>query len=217
VTEAIINFVSLLGWSPESDEEIFSLEQLVIEFDYTRMSKSPSVFDIPKLKWMNGEYIKAMDNDRYYELAIPYIKEVVKKDLDLKKIADLVKTRIEVFTEIVDHIDFFDELPDYSTAMYTHKKMKTNSQNSLEILKEMLPMLEKTDDYSVDGLHDMVMEFIANKEIKNGQGLWPLRTAVSGKQSTPGGAFEIMDIIGKEESLSRIRKAINLLEGELTE
>jgi len=216
VTEAIINYVSLLGWSPESDEEIFSLEELVKEFDYTRMSKSPSVFDIPKLKWMNGEYIKAMDNDKYYESATPYIKDVVKKDLDLKKIADLVKTRIEVFTEIADHIDFFDELPEYSTEMYTHKKMKTNSENSLEILKEMLPILEKTDDYSVDGLHDMVMEFIANKEIKNGQGLWPLRTAVSGKQSTPGGAFEIMDIIGKEESLSRIKKGINLLEEELT-
>lgn len=216
VRQAVVNYVTLLGWSPESNEEIFSLEELVKEFDYRRISKSPAVFDINKLKWMNGEYIKAMDNETYYELAIPYIKKVITKDLNLKKIADLVKSRIEVFTEIEEHIDFFNELPDYSTEMYTHKKMKTNSENSIEILKEMLPILEKTEDYSVDALHDLIMNFIKEKEIKNGQGLWPLRTAVSGKQSTPGGAFEIMDIIGKDESLRRIRKGIELLEGDLS-
>lgn len=216
VTEAVINYVALLGWSPESDQEIFTLEELVKEFDFRRMSKSPSVFDVTKLKWMNGEYIKAMDNDKYYELAMPYIKQVVKKELDLKKIADLVKSRIEIFTDIEEHIDFFEQLPEYSTELYTHKKMKTNSENSLEILKEMLPILEKAADYSIDGLHNIIMEFITEKGIKNGQGLWPIRTAVSGKQSTPGGAFEIMEIIGKLESLDRIRKGIALLEAELT-
>lgn len=215
VTEAIVNFVALLGWSPEGDQEIFSLEELVKEFDYRRMSKSPSVFDIVKLKWMNGEYIKAMDNEKYYSLALPYVSQTVKKDLDLKKIADLVKTRIEVFTDIADQIDFFDELPEYGTEMYTHKKMKTNSENSLEILRELLPVLEAHDDFSAEALHELVMDFIAKKEIKNGLALWPLRTAVSGKQSTPGGAFEIMDIIGREESLDRIRKGIALLEADV--
>lgn len=215
VTEAVVNYVALLGWSPDSNEEKFSLEELVKEFDYRRMGKSPAVFDIPKLKWLNGEYIKAMENEKYYELAMPYIKEVIKKDMNLVKIADLVKTRIEVFTDIKDQIDFFEELPDYDTAMFTHKKMKTNSEISLEVLKELLPIYEAEEDYSIDKLHDITMDYIAKKEIKNGTGLWPVRTAVSGKQSTPGGAFEIMEILGKEESIRRIKIAIEKLEKEL--
>ncbi len=211
VKEAVVNFIALLGWSPEENKEIFTLEELIKEFDYHKINKSPSVFDIVKLKWMNGEYIKAMDSDSYYELAMPYIKEVITKELDLKKILDLVKTRIEVFTDIKDQVDFFEELPEYDIEMYTHKKMKTNSENSLEILKEELEILEAEDDYSIDALHDRIMSYIAGKEIKNGTGLWPLRTAVSGKQSTPGGAFEIMEILGKDESLRRIRVGIDML------
>ncbi|MCM1468158.1 MAG: glutamate--tRNA ligase [Alistipes sp.] len=215
VTEAVVNYIALCGWSPDSNQEIFSLEELVKEFDYKRIGKSPAVFDMGKLKWMNGEYIKAMDHEKYYELAMPYIKEVVSKPLDLKKIADLVKTRIEVFPDIREHIDFFEELPEYDTAMYTHKKMKTDSAVSLSVLKEMLPVLEELEDFSLDGIHDRVMEYVASKEMKNGTALWPLRTAVSGKQMTPGGAFEIMEILGKEESLERIRKGIALLEKEV--
>lgn len=211
VTEAVVNFVALLGWSPSSTEEIFSLEELVKEFDYKHISKSPAVFDMVKLKWMNGEYIKKMDNQKYYEFAMPYIKAVIKKDLNFEKIADLVKSRIETFQDIEDHIDFFEELPDYDIAMYTHKKMKTNSENSLEVLTEILPLLEEQEDYSVDALNTLCMDYISKKGIKNGQGLWPLRTAVSGKQSTPGGAYEIMEIIGKEESLRRIRIGIEKL------
>ena len=183
--EAIVNYIALLGWSPEDNREIFSLDELIEAFDYHKVNKSPSVFDIQKLKWMNGEYIKAMDNDIFYEKAMPYIKEVIKKDLDLKKILDMVKTRIEVFPEIGSMVDFFEELPEYSADMYTHKKMKTNTDNSLEVLKELLPSLEETDDYSVDGLHELVFEYIGKKGCKNGQALWPLRTAVSGKQMTP--------------------------------
>jgi len=209
--EAIVNYIALLGWSPEDNQEIFSLDELIKNFDYHKVNKSPSVFDITKLKWMNGEYIKAMDNEKFYEMARPYVKEVIKKDLNLETIMDMVKTRIETFPEIGDMIDFFQELPEYSPEMYTHKKMKTNSENSLEILKELLPILEETDDYSVQGLHDTVFEYIKKKEIKNGQALWPLRTAVSGKQMTPAGAFEIMEVIGKEESLERIKKGIELL------
>lgn len=211
VTEAIVNFIALLGWSSGTNEEIFSLEELEKIFDYRNINKSPAVFDMNKLRWMNGEYIKKMDNDKYYELIMPYIKEVVKKDLDLKMIADLVKTRIETLVDVKEIIDFFEELPDYDTAMYTHKKMKTNEEISLEILKEQLPILEALEDYSIPSIEKTVMEYITNKGIKNGMGLWPLRTAVSGKQSTPGGAYEIMNIIGKEESIHRIKVAIDKL------
>lgn len=215
VTEAIVNYVALLGWSPSSNEEIFSLDELVKEFDYHHINKSPAVFDINKLKWMNGEYIKKMDFDAYYELALPYIKEVIKKDLDLRYIAELVKTRIETFLDIKDHIDFLEDFPDYDIAMYSHKKMKTNSENSKEVLEEILPSLETLDDYSVASLESVIMNYIQSKGIKNGQGLWPIRTAVSGKQSTPGGAYEIMQILGKEESLKRIRIGIEKLTAAL--
>lgn len=211
--EAIVNYVALLGWSPADDREIFSLKELEEVFDYHRINKSPAVFDIVKLRWMNGEYIKAMSDDAYYEHALPIIKKVITKDLDLKKIADLVKTRIEVFPDITEKIDFFEELPEYDVAMYTHKKMKTNSENSLEVLNEMLPRLEALLDFSFENVEKVVKDYVAEKECKNGLALWPLRTAVSGKQMTPGGAYEIMDILGKEESLKRIRKGIELLNG----
>ena len=209
--EAIVNYIALLGWSPEDNREIFTLDELIENFDYLKINKSPSVFDINKLKWMNGEYIKAMDNEKFYEMALPYVKEAITKDLDLNTIMDMVKTRIETFPEIPEMIDFFEEMPDYDIEMYTHKKMKTNSENSLEVLEELLPILEGTDDYSVDALHDLVFEYIAKKECKNGQALWPLRTAVSGKQMTPAGAFEIMNIIGKDESIKRIKIGIEKL------
>ena len=211
VTEAIVNFIALLGWSPVGNEEIFSLQELIEQFDYTHISKSPAVFDMTKLRWMNGEYIKKMDNERYYELALPYIREVIHKDYDLRKIADLVKTRIEVFPDIAERIDFFEELPDYDIEMYTHKKMKTNSEISLQVLTDLLPRLEALDDYSIAGIEKLCMDYVAEKEIKNGVCLWPLRTAVSGKQMTPGGAYEIMEILGKDESLRRIRIAIDKL------
>jgi glutamyl-tRNA synthetase len=211
VPEAVVNYVALLGWSPAEDREIYSLQELIEAFDYTRINKSPAVFDMVKLKWMNGEYIKAMEDERYYEYAIPEIKKVIKKDLDLKKIAGLVKTRIEVFPDIAEKIDFFEELPEYDVAMYTHKKMKTNSENSLEALQELLPRYEALEDFSIAGIEKTAMDYVAEKGCKNGQALWPLRTAVSGKQMTPGGAYEIMDILGKEESLKRIRKGIELL------
>ncbi len=212
VTEAIVNFVALLGWSPENNQEIFTLEELVEAFDYKHISKSPAVFDMVKLRWMNGEYIKNMEFDRFKEMALPYVKEVITKDVKIDAILELVKTRIEVFPDIKDHIDFFEELPDYDIEMYTHKKMKTNTENSLEILKEEYEVLKSVDDWSFDNLHDTLMEYIAKKEIKNGTGLWPVRTAVSGKQMTPGGAFEILDILGKEESLRRMEIGIQKLE-----
>nr|DAH06200.1 MAG TPA: glutamyl-tRNA synthetase [Caudoviricetes sp.] len=211
LTEAVVNFVALLGWSPADNREIFSLEELVKAFDYHHMSKSPAVFDYTKLKWMNGEYIKAMDFDSYFEMAEPYIRKVITRDYDIRKIAEMVKTRIEIFPDIENLIDFFEELPEYDTAMYTHKKMKTTEESSLEVLTEILPVLEAQQDYSNDALYQTLCDFVAEKGCKNGYVLWPVRTAVSGKQMTPAGATEIMEIIGKEESLKRIRTGIALL------
>ena len=214
VPEAVVNYVALLGWSPSDDREIFSLEELVEAFDYKRINKSPAVFDMVKLRWMNGEYIKKMEDEKYYEYALPQIRKVITKDLDLKKLADLVKSRIEVFPDIDEKIDFFQELPEYDIAMYTHKKMKTNSENSLEVLKELLPRYEALDEYTIPAIEKVAMDYVAEKGCKNGQALWPLRTAVSGKQMTPGGAYEIMEILGKDESLARIRKGIEKLSNE---
>ena len=228
--EAIVNFIALLGWSPEGTEEIFSLQELIEKFDYKRVNKSPAVFDMVKLRWMNGEYIKAMDPAAFKECALPYVKaafaqageqDVVTADgvtlseEALDKILELVRTRIEVFPDIAEKIDFLDQMPEYDVEMYTHKKMKTNSEIALEVLKETLPILEEQSDYSAEGLHDVIMKYIEDKGVKNGVVLWPLRTAVSGKQSTPGGAFEIMEILGKEESLRRIRIGIQMLENAL--
>ena len=209
--ETIVNFVALLGWSPDSDREIFSLKELAEVFDYRRMNKSPAVFDFNKLKWMNGEYIKAMDFDRFYEAALPVIKSVITKDLDLKKIAEAVKTRIELYSDIPALIDFYEALPEYDLSMYEHKKMKTTKESSLTVLKEVLPVLEALDDYSNDSLYEALTSFASKKGYKNGYVLWPVRTAVSGKQMTPAGATEIMSLLGKDESLSRIRKGIELL------
>lgn len=210
--EAVVNYIALLGWSPEDNREIFTLDELIHDFDYHRISKSPAVFDIVKLRWMNGEYIKAMDFDTFYEMAKPYLTGVIKKELDLKKIAAMVKTRIEVFPDIADHIDFFEVLPEYDPAMYTHKKMKTNAETSLAVLKDVLPILESLDDYSNDNLYQALLRYVEEKEVKNGYVMWPIRTAVSGKQMTPAGATEIMEILGKEETLLRIKKGIALLE-----
>lgn len=212
--EAIVNYIALLGWSPEDNREIFSLEELIREFDYRRISKSPAVFDSVKLRWMNGEYIKAMDFDKFYETAEPYLKKVLKKEFDLKKIAAMVKTRIEVFPDIPEHVDFFEELPEYDVAMYAHKKMKTDRASSLEVLKEVLPILEEQSDYSNDGLYQRLLQYVEQKGCKNGYVMWPIRTAVSGKQMTPAGATEIMEVLGREESLKRIRKGIEKLEND---
>ncbi len=211
LTEAIINFVALLGWCPDDNQEIFSLEELVKVFNYKNMSKSPAVLDMTKLKWMNSEYIKAMDEDTFYEMALPYIKEVITKNMDLRKISNMIKTRIEVLPDIKEQIDFFEQVPDYSVDMYTHKKMKTNAENSLTLLQEVLPILENQDKFDNDSLFEALQEFAKEKEYKTGFVMWPLRTAVSGKQATPGGATELMSILGKDETISRIKAAIQKL------
>ena len=214
VTEAIVNYVALLGWSPEDNNEIFSLDELVKKFDYHRINKSPAVFDIVKLRWMNGEYIKAMDDDKFYEMAKPYLDKSLPADYDeakRRKVAGMVKTRIEVFPDIEGHVDFLRALPDYDIEMYTHKKMKTDAASSLSVLKDVLPILEEATDYTNDALYQTLLKYIEEKGYKNGFVMWPIRTALSGKQMTPAGATEILELLGKEESLKRIRKGIEML------
>lgn len=211
VSEAVVNYVALLGWSPEENREIYSLEELIQVFDYHNLSKSPAVFDVTKLKWMNGEYLKAMEFDKFYSMAEPYIQKVIKKDLDLKKIAAMVKTRIEVLPDIGGHVDFFQEMPEYDIAMYTHKKMKSTAESALQVLTDVLPLLEKQEDFSNDALYGVLSRYVEEKGVKTGFVMWPIRTAVSGKQMTPAGATEIMEVLGKEESLLRVKKAIEKL------
>ncbi len=212
VTEAIVNYVALLGWCPKDNREIFSLEELVREFDYHNISKSPAVLDMTKLRWMNGEYIKAMDFEPYYEMAKPYITDVIHKDLPLEKIALMVKTRIEVFPDIEPMIDFFEQLPDYSTDLYFNKKWKVDQEKSLKVLTELLPRLEAVSEWTNDDLYAVLKAYADENGYKAGFVIWPARIAVSGRQVTPAGATEIMEVLGREESLDRLKKGISLLQ-----
>ena len=209
VSEAIVNYVALLGWSPEDDREIFSLQELVENFDYHRISKSPAVFDMKKMRWMNGEYIKAMNPETFYERAVPEIRKVVTKDLDLKKIADMVKTRIEVFPDIDDMVGFFEELPEYDVSLFQNKKWKVTPEKAKKVLSDLLPLLEAQQDWSNDALYEVLKTYSQREEVKPGFTIWPVRIAVSGKQVTPAGATEIMEVLGKDESLLRIHVALD--------
>lgn len=214
VVEAIVNYIALLGWSPSGTQEIFSLKELEENFDMAGLSKSPAIFDIKKLTWMNSEYLKAMDFDKYYALAEPKLKEALgDTDLDLKKIAALLQKRLETLNDIPGLVEFFKTLPEYGTELYTHKKMKTNDEIALSSLEAALPVLENLEDWNTTSIHDALMALVGELGIKNGQLLWSVRTALSGEPTSPGGAMELADILGKEESLRRIRKGIELLKG----
>ncbi|MBC2580127.1 glutamate--tRNA ligase [Clostridium sp. DJ247] len=209
--EAVLNYIALLGWNPGTDKEIFTLQELVETFNYRNINKSPAIFDPVKLRWMNSEYIKALPLEKFHELALQYYKEVIHKDLDFIKISELMHTRAEVLNEIPEAVAFFGELPEYSIDFYVHKKMKTTYENSLETLEKILPKFEAIDDWNFNTVQDVCMELVQELGVKNGVVLWPVRTAVSGKQSSPGGAFEIADIIGKEETLRRVKVGIEKL------
>lgn len=218
--EAVLNYITLLGWNPGTTQEIFTLDELVKVFDYKNINKSPAIFDTEKLRWMNGEYLKRLPLEKFHELALPHILADIKdKPLDTMKIAELLQIRVEVLNEIEGQLDFFYALPEYSAEMYTHKKMKTNSEIALSSLKTILPVLEdiKEEDFNKDNLHLIVLAKVAELGMKNGQMLWPLRTALTGKQFTPGGAFEAADILGKKESLERVEAGIALLKKSLGE
>ena len=212
LTKAIINYIALLGWSPKNDNEIFSLNELVKEFNVEGISKSPSIFDIDKLNYINGEYLRHLTLDEFYNVAIEWIRKSVKRqDVDTKLIAKVLQVRTEILSQIPEQVDFIDELPEYSKELYVNKKMKTTEETSLKVLKIVLPELEKTDDYSVDGLHELLLNLAKKLEVKNGYLLWPIRVAVSGKQFTPGGAIELCAILGKNDVINRIKKAIEYL------
>ena len=211
VKEAIVNFVAFLGWSPAGDREIYSLEELVEVFDYRHINKSPAVFDMTKLKWMNGEYLKAMDAGLFYEMAEPYLKKYLKADLDLAKIAEMVKTRIQILPDIEEQVDFFNEVPDYDVEMYVHKKSKSTKETSLAVLTEVVPLLTGMQEFDGDTLFESLKAFAAEHEYKVNTVMWPIRTAVSGKAATPAGATGLLEVLGKEESLARIHAAIEKL------
>ena len=207
-----VNFVALLGWSPGGERELYTLEELAGVFDLKGVSKSPSVFDIAKLRWMNAAYIKAMDAEDFYKLAEPYLKEAVKTpSIDLKAVAALLQPRCEVLTDLAERVDFLDELPDYDISLYVHKKSKTTQENALTSLQAALPALEKLEDWSNDALFAALSELAASLGVKNAIVLWPVRVAVSGKLSTPGGATELCALLGKEESIKRVRMGIEKL------
>lgn len=209
--EAIVNYIALLGWSPSNNQEIFTLDELIQNFDIKGLSKSPAIFDIVKLTWLNGEYIKKMDFDRFFEMAEPVLKETITKPYNLRKIAEHIKTRIGTINEIKDMVDFIEQLPEYSTELYIHKKMKTDEAISLDVLKNILPIFESLENWDNDSIYNAMMDLIAKMEVKNGIVLWPVRTALSGKPSSPCGASEMAEIFGKEETLARIKKGIEKL------
>ncbi len=213
LSEAIINYIALLGWAPKGEREIFSLPELIEEFEIDGLSKSPAIFDPLKLRAINGEYIRALSPEKFAEYAEPYIRQVVRSDVDTAKIAALLQNRTEVFSEIPEQVDFIDEMPDYDLSLYENKKMKTNRETAVDALTRALPVLEAIpeSEWSFQNLHDRLFELISEMGVKNGYVLWSLRVAISGKQFTPGGAFEIAEIIGKKETLKRIHRSLEML------
>ena len=212
--EAIVNYTALLGWNPPDNQEIRSLAELTEVFDYRKINKSPAVFDMTKLRWMNGEYIRKMDDAAFLERAKPYLAPFAEKGLDTDKLAALAKSRVETFLDIPELLDFFAEVPAYDVSMYTHKKMKTTPELSLTVLETVRPYLAELTDYSNDALYAALTDFAKAHEWKNGQVMWPIRTALSGKAQTPGGATQLMEILGRDESLARIDAAVSKLKSE---
>lgn len=212
MTEAVVNYIALLGWAPKGENEIFTIEELINEFSIDGLSKSPAIFDPVKLKAINGAYIRKLDKADFMEKALPYIKQTVKReDIDFALLSEVLQPRTEIFTDIPEQVDFIDALPEYDISMYCHKKMKTNEETSLIALKEALPVLENISEWTVDNIHEALFGLVEKLGVKNGYILWPVRTAVSGKQFTPGGAVEMCYILGKEDTLARIKKGIEKL------
>lgn len=215
--EAILNYIALLGWAPKDDQEIFSLNDLVREFDIKRISKSPAIFDIDKLTWMNAMHMRAMDLDTFYSLVKPYIDQGVHRDLNKREIAKILQPRCEVLNKIAETLDFFDELPEYDNALYIHKKMKTTLEIALVALQASEKVLFELQNFnSEESIHDALLKLPEKLALKNGQVLWPIRTALSGKSFTPGGAIELAYILGKDESLIRLKKGIDKITKDLT-
>lgn len=215
LTEAVLNYVALLGWSPKgelAEREFFTLQELAEVFDISGISKSPAVFDINKLRWMNAEYMKKLSPEAFYAKAEPILKSAISApQIDLKAVAALVQPRCEILSDLPERVDFLDTLPDYDPALYVHKKSKTTLENSLTSLQAILPVLEGLTAWTNESLYEALVALAAKLEVKNSIILWPLRVAVSGKASTPGGATEICALLGKQESIDRVIRGIELL------
>ena len=212
ITDAVVNYVALLGWSPGGEREVFSMKELAEIFELKGLSKSPAIFDIEKLKFFNAEYIRNMSAEDFAKVAEPFIRQAVKKpEIDPAAIAALLQQRTEVLNDIPEKLDFFDELPEYETELYVHKKSKTDEAVSLDMLNKMLPVFEAVDDWCDENILTAMTDMAAKEECKNAKVMWPVRIAVAGKAVTPGGAVEICRILGKEESLRRMKIAIEKL------
>lgn len=214
LTDAVVNYVALLGWSPGGEREIFTMQELAEIFDIKGISKSPAIFDIEKLKYFNAEYIRAMSPEAFAKAAEPFIRQAVKNpDIDPAAIAALLQQRTEVLTDIPEKLDFFDALPEYDTALYIHKKSKTDEAGSLEMLRAMLPVFEGIDAWTDENILAAMTGMAEKLECKNAKVMWPVRISAAGKAVTPGGAVEICRILGKDETLRRMRIGIEKLEG----
>ncbi len=210
--EAIINYIALLGWCPKDNQEIFTLDELCKVFDISGISKSPSVFDYDKLEWFNGEYIKAMSEEQLVAVFAPYFKQVLgDKELDYHKMAAILQQRTTKLTDIPEKIDFFAALPEYDKELFINKKSKTNLENAPTMLKAVYDKLSALENWDHDSIHDALIGLAQKLEVKNGTVMWPARIAVAGKTVTPGGAIEILDILGKEESLRRMEIGLEKL------
>ena len=210
--EAIVNYITLLGWAPGDEREKFNIDELIEAFDIKGISKSPAIFDEKKLAWLNGEYIRELAPEKFHEMALPFYSGVITNPaIDLKLVSELLQPRCEKLSDIPEQVDFFDNLPEYDNELYTHKKMKTNPENSLEALEAVLPVLEGISDWTKENIHDQLIALVEKLELKNGRILWPVRVAVSGKAFTPGGGVELAHILGKEETINRIKKGIQQL------
>lgn len=206
--EAILNYIALLGWSPNEEREIYSLDELCQAFDVKRINTSGAIFDIEKLKWMNATYLHNMDFEEYVGLIEPYVKKAVKKEYDINKIAHILKERVTTLAEIDEMLDFLDEAHSFDQDLYTNKKMKTNPEVALSSLKAAYETLDSCAEWNHDGIYGDLIALVGRLGIKNGQLLFPIRVALTNKAFTPGGAIEIAEILGKEETLKRIKQAI---------
>lgn len=214
LVEAVVNYIALLGWSPGGERELFTLKELEEAFDVSGIGRSPSVFDRQKLKWMNGEYIKALSPEKFASMSKEAIVSGAGDSYDAGKIADILQQRVELMTEIPGMVGFFKGVGPYELVLYEHKKMKTDAEIALSGLELSFESLKGLYRWDQTNLHDLLMGLAVEKGMKNGQLLWPLRVALTGLASSPGGAIDIMDILGKEESLSRIRDGIEKLRME---
>ena len=211
--EALVNYIALLGWNPGDEREVFTLDELVQVFDVKAINKAPAIFDEKKLEWLNGMYLRKLSLEEFHEIALPHIRRAIKRpDTDLKRISELLQPRVDKLTDIPEHIDFIDALPEYDFELYKHKKMKTNPENSLKYLTLTLPVLEKIEHWTEAEIHDAVFKFIEATGAKTGQVMYPMRVALSGKKSTPGGGVELAYLLGEKETLERMGSAIEGLE-----